>query len=459
METAPRESPPRSALRRALYPLYYHGSAANHFLRRRIRPAGMSMLLVGIAVTGIAAGNASDSVFRLLSFTAALGAIALLAVPLRRARLEVARELPPHATAGEPVRLRYRVHNRGRRRLRRAWLIETAPDPRPPREQFFGAVEPGEEKRHPIDRAFSYDCWNWLCERRQAFAGEPAARPLELRAGESGSIATTITPQRRGLIRLEDLRVLLPDPLGLCQRCQRVAGADDTLTVLPRRHRLPPLELPGSARLQPGGDAAARQPGPAGEFVGLRDYRAGDPMRLIHWKSWARTGRPIVKELEDTFFPRHGLLLDTFPEGHDEELFEAAVSIAASFVASLDRRECLIDLMFIAGRERVLSAGRGAGRPESLLEALAAVEAAREPDFTSLRRLVLRHGEDLAGCLAVFAGWSDDRATLLGQLGAAGIASAAITVVRERPASRPPGVHFVALDTLAADLLKLPPQL
>jgi uncharacterized protein (DUF58 family) len=52
--------------------------------------------------------------------------------------------------------------------------------------------------------------------------------------------------------------------------------------------------------------------GQSEEFVSLREYRRGDPPRHIHWRSWAKAGKPIVKEFEDEFFVRHALVLDTF---------------------------------------------------------------------------------------------------------------------------------------------------
>ncbi len=452
----------KDPVRGAFFHFYHHGSAANHFFRRRIRPAGMGLLVAGIVVTFLAAGQTggrgTHPVFQLFSLGFSLGLLSLAILPLRRGRLEVHRELPPHATAGEPLRLSYRVRNAGRRRLRNAWLCETAPDPRPGKARFLASREPGEETRNAFDRTFSYYRWNWLCEKRTAYDCETGPA-IDLAPGESRTTHATLLPRRRGLVPLDDLRLLLPDPLGFFQRCVRTPAGAATLAVLPRRHRLPPFALPGSARFQPGGDATSRHAGPSGEFVGLRDYRPGDPPRLIHWKSWARTGRPIVKELEDTFFPRHGLVLDTFPEHGDEDLFEHAVSVAASFVAAVDTHECLIDLMFVAGREQVVTAGRGTGRAETLLEVLAGVEPAPEPAFDPLRRLVVRHAEDLAGCLAIFAGWSPDRARLLEQLRIAGIEVAAIVVCQQRPEATPPRVHFLEASSIARDLMNLPRQL
>lgn len=430
----------------------------NHFFRRRIRPAGTGLLVLGTVIGCLAGGEASDPLYQVFAFGFSLGCLSLVWLPFRRARLEVRREVPPHATAGEPVRIRYQVTNRGRR-LRNAWLVETAPDPRPERERFLRTPEPGEAERNVFDRFFSYYRWNWLCESRLAFDARPGERPLDLKPGETGSLVAELRPRRRGLVALDDLRVLLPDPLGFYQRCRRVETAESSLAILPRRYRLPGIELPGSARFQPGGDATSRNTGPSGEFVGLRDYQPGDPQRLIHWKSWARTGRPIVKELEDSFFPRHGLILDTFPEAGDEALFEEAVSVAASFVSSVDTHECLIDLMFISGAERVVTAGRGTGRAVSLLEVLAGVESSPRPEFESLKRLVLRHAEDLAGCLAVLSGWSPARDGLLRRIASAGVEIAAIVVCEQAPAAVPPRVHPVRIGSLAEDLMRLPAKL
>ena len=136
--------------------------------------------------------------------------------------------------------------------------------------------------------------------------------------------------------------------------------------VLPRRYRLPEPNLPGEACFQLGGEALSNAIGQSGEFLGLRDYRPGDALRHIHWKSWAKTGRPIVKEFEDVFFPRYGLVLDNFAGPGDEDLFEEAVSVAASFASAIDTKRSLLDLMFIRDEAIVVTAGRGLAKPEKL---------------------------------------------------------------------------------------------
>ena len=440
------------------YWVYSRGTAINHFLRRRIRPAGMGMLIVIVVAAGAAGGNPDPPVFQTFCFAVGLMLLAGLTMPLRRARVEATRDLPAHATAGLPFTYHVSLRNLRKRDLATFELMETGPDPRPSEELFLRIREPGEEKRNLYDRWLAYYRWAWLCETRRLFDGGRSAPVALLKARRTQKIAVSMVPQRRGLIRLNDLRILLPDPLGLLQRCVKVPAPAASVAVLPKRYPLPRFELPGSARFQPGGEATARHAGATGEFTGLRDYQPGDPLRLIHWPTWARTGKPVVRELEDTFFPRHGLILDTFPENGDEALFEDAVSVAASFVVSVDASESLIDLMFIAGHERVVTAGQGIARAETLLEVLAGVESAPREDFDSLGRLVQRHADDLAGCLCVFSGWSKSRARLLSRLNRAGIETAAVVICRERPGAVP-RCHFVRSGELAGDLMRLPGRL
>ena len=448
----------RRFLRDPIYHMFHRSMGVNYFIRRRVRPAGIGLMIVIVIAAGAAAGNAGAAVFQTFSLACSLVVVGLIFLPLRRPKIDAVRDLPAHATAGQKLTYHVTLHNHRRRALRRFQLVETPADPRPGRRLFHASREPGEEQRNFFDRAVAWYRWNWLCETRLLFDGGESPATDRLKPGPGGSVPVTLTPRRRGLIRLNDLRVMLPDPLGIFQRCVKVPAPPAMLAVLPKRYPLPRFELPGSARFQPGGEATARHSGATGEFTGLRDYEPGDPLRLIHWPTWARTGKPVVKELEDTFFPRHGLILDTFPAAGDEDLFEDAVSVAASFVVAVDARESLIDLMFIAGHERVVTAGQGLARAETLLEVLAGVESAVDEDYDSLAKLVLRHGEDLAGCLCVFAGWSESRAHLLRRLQRAGIEISALIICRERPPAAP-GCHFVRSGELAGDLMKLPSAL
>lgn len=442
---------------RLLHRSYFHGAGASHFWLRRICPAGIGLGAALMVGGTLVLGQPRDSVNGLCSLAFGLALLGWVTVVGRRAALTAVREIPRHATAGETLTYTIRVTHSGRRHLRRAWLLEVAPDPRPTLAEFANRPEPGEDRRNGFDRRFIYYRWQWLLAGKRLFTGGVSEDELRLAPGQTVAVTLRLTPQRRGVIALADLRVLLPDSLGLFQRCRRVAAPAATVTVLPRRFHLPPVAMPGSARFQIGGDATGNSIGNAGEFIGLRDYRMGDSLRQIHWKSWARLGRPIVKELEDTHYPRYGLVLDTFAGG-ETVLFEEAVSVAASFAATIDTRESLLDLMFIKDQAHVVTAGRGLARAEKLLEVLAAVESETTADFGRLLRLVLRHRDELTSCLIVLAGWDERRAAFLQDLAKGGIQAVPIIVGEGPPPPNLPG-HWIQSGHLARDLRRLPNHL
>ena len=448
----------REKLDRWLHRTYFRTAGIHHFISRRLRPAGIALGLVFILATCLGIGHERGSIYQLFSLSLAMMVLGLPSTILRRAKLEARREVPRYGTVGKPLRYAVRVQNVGKRRLARAWLTESPPDPRPGLLDFTVLREPGEEERNRFDRHFAYFRWQWLLLRNRLFAEIPSQDEIRLKAGHQTRVFIEITPLRRGVIRLHDLRVMLPDPFGLFQKCAKVSAPAATLMVLPQRFPLPPIELPGGAAFKITGETNTNTIGNSGEFVGLRDYRPGDPMRQIHWKSWARTGRPIVKELEDTHYPRYGLILDTLCTDRSDVSFEEAVSVAASFASSIDTSESLLDLMFVKNEAHIITAGRGLERAEKLLEVLAGVTPERSGDFKSLSRLVLRHQDDLTSCLVILNGWDDLRAELLRDLQEGGVACAPI-VIGHGP--RPAGVpgHWLESGHIARDLKRLPARL
>ena len=145
-------------------------------------------------------------------------------------------------------------------------------------------------------------------------------------------------------MRFTGLTLARPDPLGIFRSFSKIS-APQTVLILPRRYSIPPIALPGALRYQEGGVALAANVGRSEEFVALREYRHGDPLRHIHWRSWAKVGKPIVKEFEDEFFVRHALVLDTFTDEPRSEILEEAVSVAASFACAVLTQESLLDLL------------------------------------------------------------------------------------------------------------------
>lgn len=418
----------------------------------------MGVLLVVSVGSFLSVGQPKDPIFQIFCFSLGLVMVSLTWTLFRRAKLSAALELPRHATAGEPLRYAVRVMNIGKRRLSSTRLTQTPPDPRPSFAEFAGTPEPGEEDRNPFDRTMVYYRWQWLTSRRRGFTARDSHETIALAPGESARVSMKLTPARRGVIPMGDVRALLPDPLGFFQKCSRTKSTPARLVVLPKRHLLPPLTMPGSAAFRIGGEETSNAIGSAGEFVGLREYRPGDPLRQIHWKSWAHTGRPMVKELEDTFYPRYALVLDTFPGAPDSAVFEEMVSVAASFILGLDRSESLLDLMFIAGEAHTVTAGRGMERAEKLLEVLAGVEIQYDARLELLAQTVIRHREKMTSCLLMLNGWDESRAEFVKSLLKSAIPCVPLVIGN---GTAPPGVigHWLECGEIARDLLRLPTQL
>ncbi|MGJ8632417.1 MAG: DUF58 domain-containing protein [Luteolibacter sp.] len=426
---------------------------------RRIRPAGAGALAITLFAGFMSFGQPRTSIFQLFCFAAGLVTLAFVWVIFRKSHLSATFLLPRHATVGEPVRYTVSIRNNGRKKLTAANVEQTPPDPRPSLTEFSQLKEPGEDDRNLFDRTMIYYRWQWLTSRKAAFTTSSTEdQKITLEPGETKRISLSLTPGRRGILPLSDLRALLPEPLGLFQKCRSIATSPANLAILPHRYPLPDITMPGSAAFHIGGEETGNSIGNSGEFVGLREYRPGDPLRQIHWKSWAHTGKPMVKELEDTFYPRYGLVLDTFPGSPDEQLFEEMISVAASFIVGLDRNDSLLDLMFIADEAYTVTAGRGLERTGKLLEILAGVKQENSPRFTDLSSTIIQNRKSLTSCILVLNGWDDERADFVKTLIRSGVVCVPLIVGKNEP---PVGVigHWLNFENIAADLLRLPRQL
>ena len=386
-------------------------------LRRKLTPAGW--LLLGLAVAGAIFGlNTRESlIYQVFGLAVGLLAMAMLASLRFNVNARVTRALPQVATAGVPFEYTLTVANLGDR-SHQPVIVEEALDSRRPTAREFVAFKVREDRtRNIFDRLVGYPRFVSLMRLRTG-AHIPAARVESLPARQSTSVRLKCTPLRRGELRFESVTLGRPEPLGLMKALRRIP-LRESLVVMPPTHPVAPLRLPGNRRLQPGGVAFAGHIGDAEEFVSLRDYRAGDTPRRIHWKAWARTGRLVIKEYQDEFFVRHALLLDTFPE-RDTLAFEAAVSLAASLVMMPRSNESLLDLMFVENRTYTFTQGRGLGAPAELLRVLATVEPSRGK-FAELAEAALLGARRMSGGICVLLEWDEARRGLVANLRGLGI--------------------------------------
>ena len=427
-------------MRRLIFSALRVVGALDHWLRERLTPAGW--LVVGAGGAAAAAGLDTNLTvtYRAFTFLAALVALSWAASLLFRARVDARREMPRYATAGEPFSYRITLANLAGKPLAGALVTERFRDPRPAFDEWRRAVEPGEENRNWFDRKVGYFRWRWLIDRRVPRNVDSLAIP-PLAPGERLTLRLGFTPRKRGRIEFSGLTLGQPDPLGLVKGLARVP-LPGRVIALPKRYRLPEIALPGRRKFQPGGVSLAASVGDSEEFLALRDYRPGDPLQRVHWKSFARTGKPVVKEYQDEFFERHALVLDTGSSRGEDAVFEEAVALAASFVYTIDTQDCLLDLLFVGGEVRAYTAGRGQMRAEHMLEALAGVGPSAPGDFAALARAVLGRRATLSSVIAIFVRWDEARASFVASLRAEGFNVRALLVAEQFDAT--PGiVHLV----------------
>jgi hypothetical protein len=183
----------------------------------------------------------------------------------------------------------------------------------------------------------------------------------------------------RGRYSIGPLTVRMTDPFGI---------------VVPRVISIPPYALPGEQANT--GDSTSRAMTSVGEQdLTVREYRTGDDLRRVHWRSTARRGQMMVRQEEQPWRARATVLLDTRESAHRgvgaASSLEWAVSVTASVGVHLAGRGYQVNVVdeygqlisSVAGVRRGIVAEQAApgaiagGAEISLLDALALVRPSR----------------------------------------------------------------------------------
>lgn len=255
---------------------------------------------------------------------AALPAIAIVVVRVRRPRLNVTRSFAPHVIqAGSAASVSLVVRNLApSRSIRARWWdavpwrpFETAP-----------AELPALQARGP------------------RFAGR----------GNSAALAYDLRPPRRGVYPVGPLSVEVSDGFGLATSTF-VAGVAQPIIVTPEV-----IPLSESGMTVPAGDGESRlvQRRATGDEddAMTREYRDGDAMRRVHWRATARKGDLMVRQEEQRSFPEARILIDTTRAGYldisddgddgaESEAFEWVVRMVASVAVHLRRTGFLVTVL------------------------------------------------------------------------------------------------------------------
>ena len=361
------------------------------FWHERFTARGRFVVLL-CAVVGLAGLDTGQALVYQL-FALAVGPLAVAAVLAwrRPPRVRLSGGVPRRLTAGRPVSVGLAVEAMGERESGPLVVSWMGPSPRS-----------ADLRVEPVDSFLA------------CAPGEPGHGRIEVMAAE------------RGRYLVPGLAVGRTDPLGLLSTRRAVRQPDRVVLAYPRFFRLEQLTLPAGRRYQPGGIPLASSLGDSIEFVGTRDYREGDPLRRIHWRSWARRATPVVKEYQEEYFSRVALVLDTFipPRPHevDRRRFEAGVSVLASIADHFSRSEQVVDI-FAAGPDIYeVSAGRSLAYLENVLDVLACLEPCHAPPFDTVGPRLHETLGQLTTVVAVVLDWDDAREAFLRRIRELGVA-------------------------------------
>jgi uncharacterized protein (DUF58 family) len=193
----------------------------------------------------------------------------------------------------------------------------------------------------------------------------------------------------RGRYRVGPLRIRLTDPFRMIDLSRSFTATSDFI-VGPVVDPLPAVEPPRSDEL--GDNAGSHSIGAYGaDDQSTREYRMGDDLRKIHWRSSARTGALMVRQEERPWRGQSTLLLDLRAAGH--------VTAAGHPVAGVDPRQTsslewavsaaasIGNHVLLRGRELALLAEPAVDRPRfanpvGLTHHLAGVREAGHLDLT-----------------------------------------------------------------------------
>lgn len=343
---------------------------------RRLTPRGRIVALGGLAVAMAGWWMAQRDLFWLGVFgvALALGAAIMVSAPVRGLRHQ--RHVPARSVPlGTPFTVTLEVHADGASRRR---LLH-----------FEEVVSPALGLRPRFSMSGGIGAW-----------------------GEQLSYCLTAT--RRGRHRIGPLLVRSLDPFGLARHDMAFSSSSE-VAVAPRIHELGRFAsgIPGSS-----GQTRAGHAGLVGhDDVLVRQYRRGDDVRRVHWRSTARTGDLMVRGEEQGWRPTARLLLDNRRGAHrgdgPDSSFEWAVSAVASIGLALLSSGITVELVDADG------AGESDGndqamRAQYLLDAMTDEQPSQATGLQAMSRAERgwRRGEAVIAVLGALT--ADDASVLLG---------------------------------------------
>ena len=220
---------------------------------------------------------------------------------------------------------------------------------------------------------------------------------FNIAANDAERIAHHVKFLKRGVFTTSAFEVVALDPLGVFAFTHKVSSEGEVV-VYPTPQQMQEISFAGAGRFGWQEMVSVALRGSSVEPDGVRMYSPGDPLRRIHWRQTARTGRLTVIEFEEPQATSIALLLDcergTEIGRETATTFEYAVNAAASLAYQAVQESAEFRLFVPEGLDTtpllrgiygsVAEQGGGQDQLFRILEALARVNAESPQGITSL---------------------------------------------------------------------------
>lgn len=304
----------------------------------------------------------------------------------------VERRLPTEVFAGKPFRVRYQTSNSNW--LMPAWLLQIS------------------------------DVVTSIHGKGQSVEARCGLGTLPAKVTVAASVDVTI--RRRGQYRFGPLTVSTTFPFSLIH-AKKVDSSTAVLDVYPNLISLPSGWKQRLLSHQGGTATAVNRSAPSeGEFFAMREYQYGDNPRLIHWRTSARVGSPIIRQFEQLERYDLCLVLDAFQHGESQnwegssltDPTEYAISYLTTMLTDLIQIPGNRIVLAIAGSEvQIMQTGSDTQSFRRMMGALAQTRATTKPTVSQAIDDIAKHSRDISdvvvvSCRAESEAFADDDAGL-----------------------------------------------
>lgn len=116
---------------------------------------------------------------------------------------------------------------------------------------------------------------------------------------------------KRGIMREASVTVTSSFPFGLCQVADR-RRLPAPMAIYPKVVTPSSLEHHYDSDYMEGMNEGHRTQDFSGDFHGIREFQAGDPMKSIHWPATARAGKVMMREMDQPMPERYSIVFHSY---------------------------------------------------------------------------------------------------------------------------------------------------